>query len=411
MKRPLLHEDLPQVHPGISALEVVEWDMGLLDSVKSSVTSAMTQVKAAVIEAPPPPPPPPAPTPTGHSSASTFDAGGTPPLTGGAGLPQLASDAPTFRASDLQTGSAQELVRTTVVDKSAAAPGTPAFQSQVTDIELGIVDMYMKTGQHQNAKALLDHMEKNNEHLDANRQAFQQKDCLDVNGRVSESRSKEDGGVMPVMTTDRQLIADKRAQLKVAEDMSKVVGKPVDPSNLEQAKEYFDKLSAQKPKVETKVISEKFGDYAKAFHRFDGHDWPKAQPGEKRDDAATVSKMFDTQPHDSAGCSVLDCEGTTYLAASMFKNNPRFDVTYAATKEHISACVFEKGTTKGFSVNTLNQTDGKTLLIDEKKTSKPIAEQQKAIAGVRHGVRPQKSDDGVESKMYCGPNLETANAQ
>lgn len=207
---------------------------------------------------------------------------------------------------------------------------------------------------------------------------------------------------MPEMSTDRQLIADKRAQLKVAAEMSKTVGHPVDPSNLTHAKEYFDKLSSQKPKVETKVISEKFGDYTKAYFRTQDHDWPPLQPGEKRDDAAQVTKLFETQPHDATRRAALDCEGLTYLTASVFKDNPRFDVTYSANSSHIAPCVFDKGTTKGFSVNTLNQSDGKVLPINEKKTNEPIAKQQADIASSRLG-------HGRGS--YNGPSLEIADAQ
>jgi hypothetical protein len=145
------------------------------------------------------------------------------------------------------------------------------------------------------------------------------------------------------------------AQVDQLEKMSGVLGHPVDPHNLADVKEYFQKFAAGKSADQ---IRAEYQTYAHDFYVHPGGvDWDKGVPPNDR--PGKLEQLFADQPVDATGRKLTDCEGYTYMAQAVLggikdaKGQPRFDFDYASNGAHIVVGVFERGKppTSGFVVN------------------------------------------------------------
>lgn len=261
------------------------------------------------------------------------------------------------------------------------APAVAKKKESTLDASAGMMkeaDVQMKAGDFEGARKTLETLK--NTPTPEGQQNFQSvkggKNGVDATLPVSK----------PI--TNAEVAAIKLAQVDQAQKMSKIVGQPFDATNPKDVRRYFDTVSKD-PKVKTADLRDEFGAYVKNFHTpADKVDWgPNSPPIGKRTDGDALNGMFQNAESDRSGRRALDCEGHSYLTGAIFAGNPRFDVTYASTKEHITAIVTEKkSSSSGFSVNTLfpdqpvaelNQNvrgNGKTL--DDKK---------KQMAMLHHG--------------------------
>ncbi len=223
---------------------------------------------------------------------------------------------------------------------------------QLNDLRLQLADSMMKSGQYDAARALLSAP---SSIPNVKRDPFDKFKSQSVwDGPPGSGRSTTFKNHVDFEETDASLTQRKLAQVDQLEKMSKLVGHPIDPNDVGQVKEYFDKLSAQKPPVPTSQIQDEYGQYVKNFYVHPGGvDWGNT-PLNDRVTPQGLTQLLKDQPKDSTGRTTLDCEGHTYLTKAIFGNNPRFDVVMASNSSHIAASVFEKGSDKGFSVNTLS---------------------------------------------------------
>ncbi len=235
--------------------------------------------------------------------------------------------------------------------------------SGVKNSQLEAADRLMKAGQYDAARAMLAPLKNPAFDTDKNDPFQNYGGIVDgPNGKrtIFKTQNHADFDETTAAQVDRKL-----AQCDQLEKMSKVVGHPVDPNDVGQVKEYFDKLSAQKPPVSTGEIQQQFGEYTHNFYVHPGGvDWGSQPPVAQRDDPATLTGMIKDQPVDVTGRRALDCEGFSYLAGAVFKNNPRFDVEYVGSPSHLSACVFEKNSDKGFAVNSLYESQNNVAKIE-----------------------------------------------
>ena len=216
---------------------------------------------------------------------------------------------------------------------------------------------------------------------------FKSQSVWDKNGTSTTFKNHVDFEETNASMADRKL-----KQLDQVETMSKLVGHKVDPNNVADVKQYFDKLSAQKPTVPTAEIQKQYGEYVQNFYQHPGGvNWGANPPVGDRVKPDSLTGMLANQPKDETGRTALDCEGHTYLTAAIFQNNPRFDVVMASSSSHISACVFEKNTDNGFSVDTMQKPIVNPVFIGNPEGLKglgPIAKQHELLAKVHHGGGP-----------------------
>lgn len=145
-------------------------------------------------------------------------------------------------------------------------------------------------------------------------------------------------------------IETKAAQIKQAEMMSKAIGRPVDPQNVNDVKAYFDHASAKG--TSTAAIQKEYGEYLKNNYTFTNYTWPSTPPVATRDQPDVVNKLFSGASKDMNGRTTINCKGASYLTGAIFGKNPRFEVKYATGLSHITATVFEKGKVSGFTADT-----------------------------------------------------------
>ena len=200
-------------------------------------------------------------------------------------------------------------------------------------------------------------------------------------------------------------IGDTRlAQADQIDRMTKTLGRPVDPQNLNDVKAYFQQVKKDQGMA---GAAKEFGLYTENFAKHPAGprtDWKDARSD--LTDPQKLTEILKGQPRDAAGRTVLDCEGHTWLAAAVFgKDN---DVVFMNDKSHIAVSVFDKKTGEGFFVNTM-ATPRVQSMAEKAKTEKQrnvLTAQYFAGNGVKKGTGIVPSNLG-----YVGPDVERTRSQ
>lgn len=378
--------------------------MGLLDGVRSAVSSVVNKVEQKVeaavekVES--------KAAEVGHVAQSTFEQVKTKAetLTGGSTGTPVKSDQPVLRGADLRNGIFGDAWKwITGGDKKTEEPKAPA-PAQVdpkADLlkreneALSQADALMKAGKYDEARALLAPLKTS---PSAGEDSYPWAKYKNTSVHSEPGSAKETIFKNPEDLKEKGLdtVNRKLAQIDQAQRMSTALGRTVDPTNVGDAKAYFDKISDKKakPQLTTPQVREEFANYVGNFYQHTGGlAWDPKDPVGNRVKPDTLNEMLHgspPHPRDTTGRAALDCEGTTYLTAAIFQNNPRFDVSFVQGGSHISATVFEKGSAeKGFNVNTVHKPIVQDLIVENgdllKKQFKNVEERQNAVAGGRHG--------------------------
>ncbi len=207
-------------------------------------------------------------------------------------------------------------------------------------------------------------------------------------------------------STVGQMAQVRLNQLQVQTQMEATLGHKVDPTDLGEARAFFDAFSKGKP---NEKVAAQYQGYLQAFfkHAGEGVEWTKAIPLDERGER--ISELLDGQPADEAGRTIVDCEGYAYLTAHLLggvKNasgEPRFDVLYASRPGHVIAGVYDPKTTQLFTVNndtvgaptsTHGQADIQRVIGQSLVTAGP---QIIGISTKQSESRPQTSDEHVSA--------------
>jgi hypothetical protein len=175
-----------------------------------------------------------------------------------------------------------------------------------------------------------------------------------------EIRSEEDGNTNRVAPNQFKstygAIADRGlAQIDMSKRMSKALGRPASPENVDDARDYFTAYAKGKS---TDQVRTEYDGYLKNsyVHAGDGVDWdPAVAP---KDRPEQLQSLLSKQPETADGRRIVDCEGFSYLTGHVLGGvtNPdgskRFDVVYVGTSDHLITGVFDRNARNaGFSVN------------------------------------------------------------
>lgn len=293
------------------------------------------------------------------------------------------------------------------------------------ELALKEADRLMKAGQYDEARKVLDSVkDQGTEKMNPWRH-YQNESVHSEPGSSKETIFKNPADLEE---TPSATVARKLAQIDQTEKMSKALGRPVDPTNVNDVKAYFDTISKPgkgadgkpRPAASTAEIRQEFADYVKNFYQHTGGlNWPDDVPAGDRANPAKLNELLNgapPHPRDVSGRAALDCEGHSYLAAAIFQGNPRFDVTFAGGGSHLSAVVFEKGHfDKGFTVNTLHDPVVNELKLDNadlmrREFGSHIEKAQDAVAKSHHGApNPQKPGQYVGQADQFGRDLAKVN--
>lgn len=369
--------------------------MGLLDGVRSAVSSVVNKVEQKVeaavekVET--------KAAEVGHVAQSTFQEVKTKAeaLTGGSPGTPVKSDQPVIRAADLRNDFNWKFWKT----EEPKAP--PKVEPPKVDLvaqdnaTISQADALMKAGKYDEARALIAPL-KNSPR--ANEDSYPWAKFKNTSVHSEPGSAKETVFKNPEELKEKGIdtVNRKLAQIDQAQRMSVTLGRTVDPTNVGDAKAYFDKISdaKAKPQLPTAKVREEFASYLGNFYQHTGGlTWDPKDAVGNRVKPDTLNEMLHgapPHPRDTTGRAALDCEGTTYLTGAIFQNNPRFDVSYVQGGSHISATVFEKGSAeKGFNVNTVHKPIVQDLVVENgdllKKQFKSVEQRQNVVAGGRHG--------------------------
>lgn len=310
--------------------------MGLLDSVKQAIAPVTTKLSEAAqavvakveeVQA----------RPTGHSGQSSFDA-------------------------SMGSASATALTATTNPMPVLEAKLGPALHKAFDRVQLKMADELMKQGKYDEARSVVQKLKDGPRAGDT----FQPWGSGWLSGEFSTQKGSDKKITFSHASGFEETLGDaatrKLNQIDQAERMTKALGRTADPTNIHDAKAYFDTISDKraKPMKSTAEIGQEFERYTKNFYQHPGGlTWDPKDAVADRVKPGTLNEMLHGSPEharDVTGRAALDCEGYTYLTAAIFQNNPRFDVTFASSSSHISAGVFEKGARdKAFIVDSTHE--------------------------------------------------------
>jgi hypothetical protein len=172
-------------------------------------------------------------------------------------------------------------------------------------------------------------------------------------------------------TTMGELGDKKIAQAEQLAEMERVCGKKVDPHNVDQVREYFQKYSDAHPgKAGVGEVRDEYAKYCKNFmvHPGGGTQYSQDIPMDQR--PARMNEILANQPTDAAGRKMIDCKGYGMLTQSILGgikdgNKPRFDVVHAGNEKHVVAGVFDRKTGEAFVMNNDRADPVETRLIRE----------------------------------------------
>ncbi|MDP3501560.1 MAG: hypothetical protein Q8S33_14540 [Myxococcales bacterium] len=352
--------------------------MGLLDGIKRAIAPVTTKLteaaqavaaKAEQVKAPP----------TGHSPRSTFDA------SMGSATASLTGARSTVPVLEARLG--------------------PAIHKAFDRMQLKMADGLMKEGKYDEARAIVQKLK------DGPRAGDELQPWGNgwLSGELSTQRGSDKKITFSHPSTFQETLGTaasrKLEQIDQAERMTKALGRTADPTNVHDAKAYFDAISSKRatPMKSTVEVGQEFERYTRNFYQHPGGlTWDPRDPVAERVKPGTLNEMLHGSPahaRDVTGRAALDCEGYTYLTAALFQNNPRFDVAFASSSSHISAGVFEKGSRDtGFIVDSTHEPIVHPLEVDPKvitlhKQSKTTAEwSQLELVKANHG---QRRDNGT----------------
>lgn len=155
-------------------------------------------------------------------------------------------------------------------------------------------------------------------------------------------------------TTYNGLAERRLAQIQQTRDIQRVVPNG-DPNNVDHMRQYFTNYSQNHT---TEQTGQEYQRYLQNFYAHPGNNgvtWRSDIPPDQR--PARVQEMFNGQPRDTSGRTIIDCEGYTYLTDRIFRDmpgqngQPRFGVVHAGTPDHVIAGVVDRNTGEGFTVN------------------------------------------------------------
>ncbi len=162
-------------------------------------------------------------------------------------------------------------------------------------------------------------------------------------------------------STYGQLAQRRLSQMDQVERMETSLGARVDPTNIEQAQDYFQRYSRTHTSDE---VRQEYGAYLQNFyvHPGQGVTWNPLDPVDQRPDQLT--QALAQQPTDASGRRMTDCEGFIYLNQRLLTplqdehGRRRFDVVHGGNPGHVISMVQDR-TGHGFTIN--NSTVGPML--------------------------------------------------
>ncbi|MBL8952077.1 MAG: hypothetical protein JNK82_14935 [Myxococcaceae bacterium] len=149
-------------------------------------------------------------------------------------------------------------------------------------------------------------------------------------------------------------LAQRRlAQMSQVERMEAALGARVEPTNIEQAQDYFQRYSRTHTSDE---VRQEYGAYLQNFyaHAGQGVTWNALDPVDQRPNQLTQSLA--QQPTDASGRRLIDCEGFIYLNHRLLtplqdaQGRRRFDVVHGGNGAHVISMAQDR-TGHGFVID------------------------------------------------------------
>lgn len=155
-------------------------------------------------------------------------------------------------------------------------------------------------------------------------------------------------------STYGELAGHRLRQIETHDRMEAALGRPVDPTDMDDARAYFDAFADGRS---TEEVSEELERYFESFYVHTGHgvEWSAAVPEDER--PGRMNELIPHQPRDGAGRALMDCEGYTYMTEHLLEGirtedgEQRFDVVYASRPGHVIAGAFDRTSGQAFEVN------------------------------------------------------------
>ncbi|MBL8954843.1 MAG: hypothetical protein JNK82_28960 [Myxococcaceae bacterium] len=297
----------------------------------------------------------------------------------------------------------------------------PSAVALATHSVLKAVDALMAQGRYAEARAFAEGL-KNSPFAGEPFNAWQKFENTSAHTEQGSNKVTKFKHPADLTETVGALAQRKLDQINQTERMSNVLGRTVDPTNINEVKAYFDTISAKNPPaplkpMTTAQVQQEFGAYTKNFYSATGGlDWDPKDKAAARVTPGTLNEMFHgdpPHPRDLTGRAATDCEGLTYLTAAVFQNNPRFDVSFAGAADHISATVFEKGTAdQGFSVNLQHEPWVNPLQVSKEELAaggKTIEDKQNHVSAGRFGNKRKSNGTYSGNPEVTGRDITKVN--
>jgi len=325
------------------------------------VTPAAQAKPAATTYTPPPPPPAPPPPKAAPPAASPVS--------------DKAVSADTFEKSEplkAQSG---------IADKMRPA---------IAKVNVSVADKQMKAGDYDGAIKTAE-MLKTPETKDLKVYPEGGPSSEMVSSPTSETMIKKDRFDI----TYGQVGDAKIAQAQQLKDMEKTMGRKIDPHNVKDVQDYFQKVSDNNPGKEgVAKVRDEYSRYATNF---------TTHPGSVRfndtipmnDRPGKFGEILANQPSDKAGRKFLDCKSYTYMNEAVLGNikdksgKPRFDVVHAGNEKHVVSGIFDKKSGEGFVMNNHRADPVNTKLAQDN----PARADEMRVRIMKNWAPPPQTDD------------------
>lgn len=237
----------------------------------------------------------------------------------------------------------------------------------IARVDADLADTQLKAGDYDGAKASAARLTKcpaRDYPVDLSKTQTDQMVDTPGDGRTMINRDR-------FKTTMGELGNKKIAQADQLAEMERVCGKKIDPHNVDQVREYFQKYSDAHPGKEgVGKVRDEYARYCNNFmvHPGGGTQYSKDIPMDQR--PARMNEILANQPTDAAGRKMIDCKGYGMLTQSILGGikdgaKPRFDVVHAGNEKHVVAGVFDRKTGEAFVMNNDRADPVETRLIRE----------------------------------------------
>jgi hypothetical protein len=204
---------------------------------------------------------------------------------------------------------------------------------------------------------------------------------------VAGNQIKFDPSYFEFNVTRPELGGIRQGQVDETLAMEKRLGRPVDPTNMNDAHDYFQALASD-PAESKKAVAAEYQTYLDSFfvHSGDSVLWNSDIDGDLHDH---VDDMLSGTVSDDAGRKVINCAGFAAITQAVFQSKPgdaapdRFVVRLDASSDHIVAGVFDTADGSGFGVSNQD-----TFNFDDQTFDGTTQQMDTALDPVLNSVNP-----------------------